>query len=95
MDEYKKRILSSLETGNVRLSAHFLKRCQDRGGNYFDAERVLRNGALDLKRCEGENLAFVGTDTKDRKSLVIVRIDDNESGRLVLVSFRPLDKGER
>jgi hypothetical protein len=93
MDDLKKRILSYLESDRARLAKHFDKRCRERLTTRADAQRVLRNGTLDRRRSEGANLAFIGTDTRERRTCVIVRIDEIKDF-LVLVSVFPLVKGK-
>jgi hypothetical protein len=89
MDELKRRVLELLDSGQFRFAKHFRRRRAERAFTDLDALRALRNGTLDLRRCEGNNLAFLGTDTADRRVCVIFRVDD-EADRLVILSMFPL-----
>jgi hypothetical protein len=101
MHPIKRRILEYLDADRVRESPHFTapgekgqSREEKRAITWPDIQRALRNGTLDRRRCEGDNLAFVGTDLRSRRLCVVIRIDEAVNHLIVVTAFA-LDKGKR
>ena len=88
MDDLKRRVLRLIDEDRIREGPHFRKRCEARGATLLDAVKALRNGVLQPDRFEGENFCFLGTDTKDRRTFVVARIDDEKNYLYLVTLFR-------
>jgi hypothetical protein len=94
MDEIKRRVTELLRNGRFKLNNHFLKRSAERDASIQDARRVLKGGVVDSVRSRGNSLAFVGNDTKDRRTCVIVRIDEAHNRLVLKTIFQLTGEGD-